>query len=129
MRALRREQHRRDARSAPGEPGTGVQGVAPVVAAADEQDDPAPVHPPHQLTAGDGQSGRRALHERTLRQPRHQLTLGRPYRLHAVRSSHGPSLPHDPPPGPPHTGRTLDRAPYPYAYPSATTTADATPAS
>lgn len=88
MRPLGREQHGGDTGPAPGQPGSGIQGVTPVVPAPDEQHDPTAVHPPQQVRAGGGESGRGPLHERALRQPSHQLLLGRPDRFHAVRSTH-----------------------------------------
>src|SRR5690606_11448959 len=87
------EQHRRDARAAPGQPGTGVQGVAAVVPAADQQHHPAAVDPPRPLDAARGESGGGALHQRPLRQPCHQVPLRRSDRLHAVRSTHASESP------------------------------------
>ncbi|MGX1132562.1 hypothetical protein RKD49_004752 [Streptomyces glaucescens] len=88
-----RQRHGGDTRAAPREPRPGVQGVAPVVAAAHQQHDPAAVHPSQHLCAGGGESGRRPLHQRPLRQPGHQLPLRRPDRFHAVRGPHPSTSP------------------------------------
>lgn len=78
------------------QPGTGVEGVAPVVTAADEQHDPGAVDPPQKLGAGGDEPGHGPLHQRPLREPSHQLLLGNPHGLHAVSSTHEPESPSRP---------------------------------
>ncbi len=74
--------------TAPGEAGPGPEGVAAVVAAADEQDDTAAVDAAEELGAGGGETGRGPLHQGAVRQPCHQGPFGGPDRLHVVRSTH-----------------------------------------
>ena len=74
--------------AAPGQHRAGVERVAAVVAGADQQHHPSPVRRTQQVDHGVRQPGRRALHQRPLRQRRHQLRLGRPDLLHRVRPPH-----------------------------------------
>lgn len=102
MGPLSRKQHSHHPGPPPREPSPRVQGITPVVPATHQQHDPAAVDPPQQLSTDNGQSGGGPLHERTLRNPRHQPSLGGPYRLHAVRSTHTfESAPQAPKPQPP----------------------------
>jgi hypothetical protein len=75
-------------RAAPGQPGTGIQGVAAVVTAAGEHHDPGPVDLPGQAGADRGQPGRGPLHQRPGRDGRHEGAFGRPDRGHVVRRPH-----------------------------------------
>ncbi|GGW09059.1 hypothetical protein GCM10010230_57500 [Streptomyces narbonensis] len=83
------EQYGRDAGAPPGEPGPCVESVAAVVAAADEQHDPRPVHPRQQARAGGGKSGGGALHEGAFREAGLECGLGGPDGLHTMSGTHG----------------------------------------
>ena len=85
------QQPRLDLDPAPGQQRAGVQRVPAVVARPDQQQRPAPVRRPEQVDHGVRQPGRGPLHQRALRQPRHQLRLGRPHLLDRVRAPHGPT--------------------------------------
>ena len=82
------EQPRLHTGSAPGEQGSGVQGVAAVVPRPHQQHDPSAVGRPEPVGHGPGQSVRRTLHQRPLGQPRHQRALRRPDLLDRVRPPH-----------------------------------------
>ena len=71
-----------------GPAGTRVEGVAAVVAAADEQHDAAAVHLAEQVGAGGGEAGRGALHQRALGQPGHQRLFGAPDLVGGVGGAH-----------------------------------------
>ena len=80
-----------DDRAALGQPGPGVQRVSAVVPAAGEHDHPGPVdasRPAEQAGARRGQAGGGPLHQRAVRQQRHQRALGRPDPGHGVRVPH-----------------------------------------
>lgn len=92
------QQQCRDARAPAGEAGARVQGVAAVVPRADEEGDAGAVHLAEQIGAGGRETGRRALHQRALGQPRHEGALGGPDRLYVVSESHAIECLAGPPP-------------------------------
>lgn len=71
-----------------GKPGTGVEGVTPVVPGPDKEHDPGPVHLAEELGADDGEPGGGTLHQGAFGKSRHEGTLGGPYGVHAVGSTH-----------------------------------------
>ncbi len=105
---LRGQQHGGHPGASTSEEGTGEQGIAAVVAGADQQRDPAPVDTLEQPGADRGQPDGGLLHEGALRAGGEQRLLGRPHLLGRVQADHGSSA-----------RRT----------PSATTTAEAIPPS
>ena len=64
----------------------------PLSPGADQQQHPGAVHPAEELADRMRQPGRRALHQRAVGQPGHQLRLGRPHLLHRVRAPHAATL-------------------------------------
>ena len=77
-----------DHRAAGREPGTGVQGVPAVVPAARQHGHARSVDRSEQARAGRRQAGRGTLHQRALRQQRHQFGFGRADLGHGVCVSH-----------------------------------------
>ena len=76
----------------PREQRAGVQGVAPVVAAAYQQHDLGAVRASQEVEHGARQTRRCPLHQRAVRQPRHQRRLRRPHLLDRVRAPHAATL-------------------------------------
>jgi hypothetical protein len=101
---LGREADRGDPDAAPGEPGTGPQGVATVVAGADQEDGVGarqPAAAPAELPGADGgEAGSGTLHEGTVGGAGEQVVLGGADGVHAPRplpqggpvGAHGSSL-------------------------------------
>ena len=81
------------ASTAPTEVRPGVERVAAVVAAADEQDDASAdeshAEVAHEGGAGVGEPGRGTLHECTFGRCRHDGILGRTHGGHGVHGPHG----------------------------------------